>query len=290
VIVSAPGKIMLLGDYAVLEGSRAMVAAVNRRAVGKISERGRSSPIVEAVLARAGKPELQIEIDTASFYDGTLKLGLGSSAAVAVVTAALATDEGDERTLELAIEGHRDANDGKGSGVDVAACFHGGVIATSRQPAEVTPLRSTLGDLSLAVLFTEKSASTKDLVGACTSCPEWPRWSRVLRELTGEGLDAWSRQDSLRFLSVVARYSRAMAGLGESAGVAIVTEELEAIARHAAEGGGAAKPSGAGGGDIAVLWSSDPELGARIAERVGVRLLDLEVDPHGLRRQASQLA
>jgi mevalonate kinase len=159
-IVTAPGKVMLLGDYAVLAGGRAMVAAVNRRAVGRIVARGKHSPVVDAVLARAGRSDLQVEIDTTSFYDGELKLGFGSSSAAAVVTAALATN--DDRTLEIAIEGHRDANDGKDSGVDVAACFHGGVIATARQPAEITPLPSRLGDLHLSILFTEKSASTKE--------------------------------------------------------------------------------------------------------------------------------
>jgi phosphomevalonate kinase len=226
-----------------------------------------------------------VEIDTSAFYDGALKLGLGSSAAVAVLTAALASEQLDERTLALAIDGHRDANDGKGSGVDVASCFHGGVIATQRQPAEVVPLVSRWRELHFAVLFTEKSASTKDLVGSCMASPEWSRWARVLIDLTERGLEAWVRQDAPSFLGIVAQYGRAMAGLGESAGVAIVTEELDAIARYAGEGGGAAKPSGAGGGDIAVLWSRDSELGARIAERAGVRLLDLAVDPQGVRRE-----
>ena len=103
-IVSAPGKVMLLGDYGVLAGGHAMIAAVNRRAIGRVVRDGRSSPVVDAVLARAGRRSLQVEIDTGSFYEGDLKLGLGSSAAVAVVTAALATDRADERTLEIADE------------------------------------------------------------------------------------------------------------------------------------------------------------------------------------------
>lgn len=283
--VSAPGKIMLLGDYAVLEGAPAVVAAVNRRAVGRIaSASGRSSSVVAAVLARAGRPDLLVEIDTASFYDGEDKLGLGSSAAVAVVTAALATGAGDERTLRIAIDGHRDANDGRGSGVDVAASFCGGVIVAKRQPGEVVPLSSQVRGLSFSVLFTNKSASTKELVAACQASAEWARWSSVLAELTREGIDAWQRQDPARFLSVVARYHRAMAGLGESAGVAIVTEEIDAIARYAQEEGGAAKPSGAGGGDVAVLWGADPELGDRVASKTGTRRLALDVDRRGLVR------
>lgn len=283
--VSAPGKIMLLGDYAVLEGAPAVVAAVNRRAVGQVTAGARRpSPVVAAVLARAERPDLEVEIDTSSFYDGEEKLGLGSSAAVAVVTAALATGAGDERTLRIAVDGHRDANDGRGSGVDVAASFHGGVIVAKRQPGEVLPLSSAIRGLHFSVLFTNKSASTKELVAACQASPEWPRWSRILSELTDEGIDAWRRQDPTRFLSVVARYHRAMAGLGSSAGVAIVTEEIDAISRYAAEEGGAAKPSGAGGGDVAVLWGADPDLGDRIASKTGTRRLALDVDRRGLIR------
>ncbi len=289
-IVSAPGKVMLLGDYGVLEGGRAIVAAVNRRAIGRVVPEGRSSPVVEAVLARARRTELQVEIDTSSFYDGELKLGLGSSSAVSVVTAALATGRGDQRTLSIAIEGHRDANEGRGSGVDVAASFHGGVIATRRQPADVVVLPARLPGLHLSVLFTERSASTKDLVAACTASRDWLRWANVLRELTERGIEAWIQKDSARFLPLVAEYALAMAALGESAGVSIMTEELDAIVRLASEAGGAAKPSGAGGGDIAVLWARDPEIAERVAEKTGLVRLDLEIDPHGLRLQSLRSA
>jgi phosphomevalonate kinase len=282
--VSAPGKVMLLGDYGVLAGGFAIVAAVNRRAVGRVVDKGRSSEVVRAVLARAGRPELEVEIDTGGFYDGDLKLGLGSSAAVAVVTAALATDRGDERTFAIALDGHRDANDGKGSGVDVAACFHGGVIATARQPAAIEVLPSALNGLCFSVLFTRQSASTKEFVKACMASAEWPRWAHVLRELTDDGMVAWQRQNALQFLAVVAQYARAMRGLGEAAGVPIVTEQLEAIMRYAGEGGGAAKPSGAGGGDVAVMWGPDPELAHRVADKAGAVRLELEIDPHGLKR------
>lgn len=121
---SAPGKLVLLGDYAVLAGGPALVAAVDRRAVGATGGPIPPSAVVEAVLARAklegGRPELP-EIDTRAFLDEHgQKLGLGSSAAVAVVTAALSLGRDDERILRVALEGHRDAAGGVGSGVDVA--------------------------------------------------------------------------------------------------------------------------------------------------------------------------
>lgn len=290
--VSAPGKVLLLGDYAVLEGAPALIAAVSRRAVGEAGARDAPapSPVVAAVLeaARAAgfEPPTDIAIDTAAFSDEAgQKLGLGSSAAVAVVTAALATGRGDERTLGVAIEGHRAAAGGRGSGVDVAASFYGGVIAATRQPGPVDPLPSSLPGVHLAVLYTRESASTPDMVSACRASPQWDRWLSVLAPLAREGLEAWRTQAATQLLAVVAQYGRAMAGLGRDAGVPVVTARIAEVMRLAEAAGAAAKPSGAGGGDVAVLFARDPALAARIAEASDTVLLDCAVDPRGLSRR-----
>lgn len=291
--VSAPGKLVLLGEYAVLEGGPALVAAVNRRAVGAaVSAEGpreRPSAVVAAVLARAERAglavEASLEIDTTAFRDASArKLGLGSSAAVAVVAARIVTGSGDERTLGLAIDAHRDAAGGEGSGIDVAASFHGGVIVAHRQPSPVVPLASRVGDLRLFALFTNQSASTPELLARCRAASSYASWVRILRGLAEEGIRAWRSHDPLAFLSAVARHGRAMAGLGRDAGVPIVTPELDAIMRLAEESRVAAKPSGAGGGDVAVLFARDAEVAASIAERTGTQLLDLSIDPRGLSR------
>ena len=139
--VSAPGKLMLLGEYAVVDGGLAVVAAVNRRAVGVVLAEPDPAPsaVVQAVLTQAQAEGAVVppgvRIDTSAFHDAHgAKLGLGSSAAVAVITAALATGRGDDDVLDLAVHGHRAAAGGKGSGVDVAASFSGGVVATRAQP------------------------------------------------------------------------------------------------------------------------------------------------------------
>lgn len=300
-VVSAPGKLILLGDYAVLDGGLALVAAVDRRASGRATppasgasgDTGAAAwrtPVVDAVIARAAVEghalEGSLEIDTRAFFDASgKKMGLGSSAATAVVAAALVSGRGDEAALQIAIDGHRDASGGEGSGIDVAASFYGGVIAARRQPGPVAPLPTRLKDLRLAVLFTKKSARTAELVQACRASPAWNDWIGVLCALADEGARAWEKQDARAFLSVVQRYGRAMAGLGRAAKVDIVTEELDAIMRLAEEQGGAAKPSGAGGGDVAIVWGVDAELGPRIAERTATELVALAIDPRGLSRR-----
>lgn len=286
---SAPGKLVLLGDYAVLDGGEALVAAVDRRATGALDPEAGGSEVVDAVLARARTLGYEVpggvRVDTSGFIGpGGQKLGIGSSAAVAVVAAALATGRGDEACFEVALDGHRDAAGGVGSGIDVAASFFGGVIATAHQPAPVEALPSAIPGLTLSVLYANESASTRALVEACRRAPDWKRWVEVMRPLAAAGIAAWRAGQADAFLSVVARYGRAMQGLGRDAGVPVVTETIEAIQRLAAERGGAAKPSGAGGGDVVVLFARDPEVGPRVAEAAGARFIPIAVDPYGLRR------
>lgn len=288
-IASAPGKLVLLGEYAVVEGATAVVAAVDRRAVGRRTD---SPPppteVVSAVAEAAAKRgldtgELGVLIDTAAFRDPVgRKLGIGSSAAVAVVTAGLIAGRSDPELFHLAVDAHRAAAGGVGSGIDVAASFHGGVIAAGRQPGPLESLpQSGLQDM-LTVLFTHASASTPAFVAACQRASTWQRHVAALQELADAGIDAWRRGATGDWLDIVDRYGRAMARLGDDAGVPIVTDLIARIMDAAKSAGAAAKPSGAGGGDIVVLFSDDPTAGEAIAEETGAARLDLAIDARGL--------
>lgn len=291
---SAPGKLMILGEYGVLEGGRAMVAAVNRRAIGKLAEAAPPpTAIVEAVLRiveGAGYPRIGqgVSVDTRAFSDGRgLKLGIGSSAAVAVIAAALATGTDDENVLDLAVRAHRFASGGSGSGIDVAACFSGGVLASASQPAPLTPLPGRLRGIELGVLYSGDPASTPELIARAKACARWRDHAAAFASLAEEGIEAWSRQEADRFLAVIARAGRAYQSLAHDSGAPIVTEVIEAIMRLAGEASAAAKPSGAGGGDVVLVLSRDPDLADKIAEKTGARRVALAIDPAGLRREKS---
>jgi phosphomevalonate kinase len=58
-------------------------------------------------------------------------------------------------------------------------------------------------------------------------------------------------------------YGEAMAALGRAAGADIVDDTLAQVAKLAAGVGGAAKPSGAGGGDVALVLLPDSEAEAK---------------------------
>ena len=103
--VSAPGKAFLFGEYAVLDGAPALIAAVNVRAhawtVDPDTRPGDTpcdaSPEVRSALARAHahlnldpatSPDARPALDSRPFSPGLRKLGFGSSAAVTVSTVA----------------------------------------------------------------------------------------------------------------------------------------------------------------------------------------------------------
>lgn len=150
VIATAPGKLILTGEYAVLDGAPALVIAVDRRVAARREPGTVSSPFLLAVArelaqrygadSTAALAALEIAVDSTAFYassDCTQKLGLGSSAAVTVAATALAltahhgTLDRDE-VLAVALAAHANAQGAKGargSGADIAAAVYGGAIA-----------------------------------------------------------------------------------------------------------------------------------------------------------------
>lgn len=287
---SAPGKVFLLGEYGVLAGGRAMVAAVNRRAYGTTNPAAPPpTPVVAAAIQLAeghGCKRLGdgITIDTRAFYDGPIKLGLGSSAAAAMIATALATEQEDETALDLAVRAHRNAAGG-GSGVDVAAAFYGGVLASAQQPAPVSPLPSRLRGLELYILATKEATSTADFIARAQAFSGFSAAAQELSRFAEEGIAAWSKQDAARFLSVIALVGRRLERLGADAGIPIVTPVIAEAMRIAGRHGAAAKPSGAGGGDVIVLFAAEEKVADEVAQGAGLTRIDAKVDPVGLRRE-----
>ncbi len=166
---SAPGKIMLCGEYAVLAGAPAIVTAVDCRArvvvetipgaehvliaPGLVDETlrfrrdergsyrwsGERYRLVEKVFeACVGLPAtaLSMQLDTQRFRDPATgrKFGLGSSAALAtaLVAALDALFQAGLDVQTIAAEAHRNYQSGRGSGADIAASFAGGTIRFQR--------------------------------------------------------------------------------------------------------------------------------------------------------------
>ena len=331
--VSAPGKVMLAGEYAVLEGTDAVVMAVDRRVVARALPAAASSgPFLKAVrdivTAHAGAASAEalaaahLFVDSQSLRtpEGT-KLGLGSSAAVTVAACACALAHGPAldpsgalaptlvHRLAHAAHGAAQAHRGaRGSGADIAAAVHGGIIAVRMRPDPeelpvVRPLSpgggaapaagdGNLGGAHLVFLWTGSSASTTDLVARVQAWRHahpaaYDQATRAIADAAA-ALIASLRPGAgaEEVVAALDQGGRAVAGLSRAAGVEIETpihREIATLAR--ACGRGAAKPTGAGGGDIAIAAFATAEQAEAFrgqATARGMNLLDLSCAHEGV--------
>ena len=290
-VVSAPGKAFLFGEYAVLEGAPAVVAAVDVRAFawgrdahedaahGDAFTPCEASPEVQAALAcahealrRAGvtPPEGRPALDSRRFSPGERKLGFGSSAAVTVATVAwcfaqagLSLDAPGRRDeiYALAREAHHRAQGG-GSGGDIAAATYGGLRLLSPEGVEALALPAWLH----AGFFDAGSpASTRAMIDAVKTAArerreDHARATAMLADASRtavRGLSCTDTEEGFRALrSACSAHNEGLGALGALAGADILTPAIRGILDLAAEMGVAAKPSGAGGGDIVVAFAS----------------------------------
>ncbi len=302
-VAHAPGKLLLSGEYAVLHGAPAVVAAVDRRARAWLEPpvRGPSSLVAaarEAVASAFGEDDPdtlpQVRVETRGFSKRGRKLGLGSSAAV--VTAACgalfaARGRGAsacrEEIFRAALDAHCRAQGGRGSGVDVAASTFGGVIVYTIGEVPV-PVRAT--PPPVVFVWTETAASTVSLVAAVEELAvRAPAVHREcmdeLRRLADELAAAWLCADPAAIVARSDDYGAVMERLGKAARAPIVPPAIARLARLARRHGGAAKPSGAGGGDTAMAVFPDGERASAFAadcRTIGLVLLDLGVGAPGL--------
>jgi phosphomevalonate kinase len=295
-IASAPGKAILCGEYAVLHGAPAVAVAVDRYARAQFADVDNESPFVRQAFARAcgGKGPARVTVDTRALYEGDHKIGLGSSAAVTVATVGLCFGEVEDRQriFEVADQAHAEAQGTRGSGIDVACATFGGAILFRRnhERVQIDPIDLPDG-VQLTFVYMGRSASTPEFVARVRTLAASAPLTHAeamdrLGMHAGEFVEAIAEGDANGLLAAADEYHEAMAHLGEEAGLAIVTPEHARIAEIARKHGSAAKPSGAGGGDLAVAFtvgeSSTAALRAALSE-AGFHPLSISAPAEGLR-------
>ncbi|MFW5926993.1 MAG: mevalonate kinase [Wenzhouxiangella sp.] len=345
VVAEAPGKVVVLGEYAVLEGVPALALAVDRHArvelrpcrpgqcrvdtpqlgmaparFGLTGNGGidwaepptgafeRTADLIEYLLAgihdQGGRIRpFSLHIDTAALFhatgDGETKLGLGSSAAVAVaLDAALLEAFGAGRAGESAADvvrrllvPVRRAQAGSGSGLDLAASRVGGLIAYRIEGLEISLESLHLPeDLRLLYVWTGVSASTTDFVARWRDVRrEDPHGSDALlaemAECVEAGLAALKVDDGAAFARQIGAYGRIMGKMNDLMRVPVVTAAHRTALDEAARLGVAYKPCGAGGGDLGIAASTRTDRLAELSRRLqelGLETLALTPDSRGV--------
>jgi len=274
VVASAPGKLVLMGEYAVLRGHEAIVAAVDVRATARVQglgplrvnhdEGGLLQACLDELAALGVRATGDLAVDTSAFRDDAdQKLGLGSSAAACVATVhALLQAGANTSTVDVdfvhaaAQRAHRRFQRGRGSGIDVAASAWGGTLRFRRRgdDVDVEPAPRLPATLEIMPVWTGRPQDTRDFVGAVLALPDVDDIVAPLARATAGFVAACAAADDIGVLAAVDEARAGMASLGDRAGIDVVAPPHARVAALAAEHGGAAKPSGAGGGDVALAF------------------------------------
>ena len=325
---SAPGKLALSGEYAVLEGAPALVLAVEARA--RVTLEDASDGVCRIAAPDAGVADAQLDLDadgrvqwndldaaqrerldlmtriietfgamqtpfhatldTHEFADHGEKLGLGSSAAltVALASALCVRAEREPPRIEELIALHRDWQDGRGSGLDVAASLHGGLsIYRLREGKPSIEHVEWPRSLYWCCVWSGRAARTatqlQRLSGWRARAPA--DHAAAMRDLCGiaEAVAAAVRGgDAYRAFHAFGNYARRLREFGEKADLEIFGDAHRELAALAETCGPVYKPCGAGGGDIGVAFAADKtridEFRRRLAR---TRFREVELKPAG---------
>lgn len=286
----APGKIILLGEHAVVFGETALAAAlpfgvrvrVDERPSGGFElvapEAPADDPRVAQAVAlvgrelgiRAGRIEVQSELPGGG--------GLGSSAAFAVAMCrALAPrplSDAEVNRISLLSE---QLFHGTPSGVDNAVCCEGGIVRFRRgPPASVTRLACPR-PLRLVVAFTGKARQTSAKVASLRRLvDEAPtRWLPLVARL-GALADGGAGDVAAGALGALGERMDEAHGLLARCGLSSAElDEIVAVAKGAGALG--AKLTGAGGGGAAIALVDDPGRVVQALEARGYATRTVEV-------------
>jgi phosphomevalonate kinase len=187
---------------------------------------------------------------------------------------------------------HRRFQNGKGSGLDVAASYTGGAITFRLEPAGMPQIGSVRlpNSVGFAGIFAGRSASTPGLVAHYRAWQrDRPREAAALvgrlSALAEAGSRALGEGDAEAWLEAFAAYGLGLDELGDAIGAQIVTAEHREIGSEAARHGVAYKVSGAGGGDLGLACACDSAkleaFRASIGDR-GFRVINVSLAEHGL--------
>ena len=310
VVASAPGKLMLAGEYVVVAaGAPAIATAVDLRlsvrcesggqgwrvnspGLGLVDAPGAEVPLLEAVVERFAPAGTSGALSVESALGvGPDKPGLGSSAALVVAASAAVMREfgGTTPPLEELIACHR-AGQGGGSGYDVATSLLGGVCL----------FQSRGGDFSArAVQWPEGLAARVVHFGAGVSSAGQLHKLRSAMERDPEAVglaldqqcaaavavEAGLKSGGAELLSLLAHHERTLIGLDRAARLGIENPAYSGVVERLGSGPAILRTAGAGAGDSAwILAPSDQQLEPALASltEAGYGLLDLRVGGPGL--------
>ncbi len=321
VSTSAPGKVVIAGEYAVLDGAPAICMAVNRRAHVSITtsdndhhsvlapgfseSAGRFTAVGNRIEWLAGADEfslleavwqeaaptvsenLTIVLDSNDFIDpaSSVKLGIGSSAALTVALIAAfdkVTDE-DINVLRAATDAHRRFQQGSGSGVDIACSIAGGLVEYRIGGESASSLTWPNG-LAYALLWSGVAASTDEKLNQLART-EAGQARAELVIASARVAASWREGNPVEILQQLRDYTKALRKFDVDHRLGIFDAGHAKLADAAASAGLVYKPCGAGGGDLGIVIGhaeSDVVTFVNTTRASDFRHMDMTIDETGI--------
>lgn len=271
---SAPGKIYLFGEHAVVYGNRAIASAIDLRTTATVTESNKTTivsslgttgidyavhPYISRCIESLAVPAVSIRIDS----EIPVGSGLGSSAAAVIATLGALNCEFDlgMDSTALAEMGHRIEQDvqGAASPTDTLVSTVGGTVMIT---PGVSTSRLRLIECGIVIGDTEEFSSTKELVENVRILHE--RYPAVMNlifdtidHLSEIGVAMIERRD----YQSVGELMNIDHGLLDAIGVG--SAKLSRLVYAARDAGAwSAKITGAGGGGCIVALASDADVAA----------------------------
>jgi|SaaInlStandDraft_5_1057022.scaffolds.fasta_scaffold06447_2 mevalonate kinase len=316
VTTSAPGKLMIMGEHAVVYGNPCIVTAVDQRIYATVEANGegeihvcspnvgldeyhkslsklgqgdvpKSMAFVEYLIRRIYKKyKINEGIRVTTESDFSTQFGFGSSAAVVVALAQALSeyfelDLSKDEIFKHAYQAVLDVQ-GVGSGFDVAASVYGGTLYYVTPGKVIEQICS--GELPMVVGYTGIKADTPTLVRQVAELRRQEKW---VEAVFGDITDLVKRAKKLFTDNKIEQIGELLnTNQDLLATLNVSSEELNKMIKSTRKAGAwGAKLSGAGGGDCMIAFGGE-EISKEIVsaiEEAGGEWMDVVTGAEGVR-------
>ena len=315
IIVSAPGKIILSGEHAVVYGKPALVAAVSSKRLYATLQVQSSKFKVQSVISNIKKTnqylakiihvfeeknKVSVDKNLSLVIDSQIpvKVGMGSSASLAVATVGalqiwFGKPWNPQEINELAYEAEKSQH-GNSSGIDPTIVTHGGLLWYRKELEYLKtfwllPYKLPKTFAPIVVINTGRSETTGDLVTGVVGrmADKDPDGFNLLLSEVEKATRALAAaihdEDEVSFRRTMTRNEFLLERMG------VVSRETQKLVREIESCGGAAKISGAGGvktgSGIVMAIADKPQKLVDIAKKYHYPVFLVTLGGEGVRRE-----
>lgn len=311
VIVKVPGKVLLFGEYGVLEGAPGVAVGINRFARITLQTKSYLSsfqspaqPITQIAYLELQNqiittqfshlkhlPSLDafhFDLNTEQFYSlSGKKIGIGSSAAITIgIVASLyewlgfSISNHKKEIFDVAFRAHKIFQEGLGSGIDVLTSTYGGICIVNHSLHSIDSL-----PCQIRLVYTNQEQPTIPILKKYKELQQEAKNAALQSSELAKQFVLACIQSNIKTIIDLAHQSIShYEELSKIFKIPLLSKEHFFISQIAKQCGGAAKPSGAGGGDLTIVFFQSEEEASWFDKKIpsSFSVFPLEIDFQGV--------